>query len=289
MKKLYVFAAAVLALCTFASCDKTPEGPNTPNGKAEITVAKDALVAYFPMEDATEYISKLTPKDQGTGSEANFVEGRTGKCYQGTKGSYLVYDLPADSKIKEMKAFTLSFWLNGPEVTEAPVPMYFQVSSDDLFWGCMSVSVDRTAVGDGYLTLKNCFRYNENGAFWKTYADEYDKCWTAARWIHVVYSYDAVKSEFHAFANGAEVTPEGAVACTDWTAAETTPAGNLNWSTASGLNIGAWLPKLVNGATDEWMGDLENVKLDEMRLYNRGLSAEEVAELYRAEIANINE
>ena len=160
MKKFFLFAAAALSLCALASCEKD-KGPQTPNGKAEITVAKDALVAYFPMEDATEYIATLSPKDQGTGSAANFVEGRTGKCYQGTKGSYLLYDLPADSKIKQMTAFTISFWLNGPEVTEAPVPMYFQVSSDDLFWGCMSVSVDRTGKGDGYLTLKNCFRYNE--------------------------------------------------------------------------------------------------------------------------------
>ena len=58
MKKIYVFGAAALALCAI-SCNKENNGPDTPNGKPEITVAKDALVASFRKRDS-RYCSAYT-------------------------------------------------------------------------------------------------------------------------------------------------------------------------------------------------------------------------------------
>ena len=170
MKKIYVFGAAALALCAI-SCNKENNGPDTPNGKPEITVAKDALVAYLPFENETAGTAVLTLADKGKTTEANFVEGRTGKCFQGGENQYLIYSVPADSPIRTMKGFTYSAWVNQPEIPQSqePVPMYFQLSNldkdaPDHFWGNIGFAVDRTAEGAGYLTYKTCFRHGQDGA-----------------------------------------------------------------------------------------------------------------------------
>ncbi len=289
MKKILVFGAAALALCAI-SCNKENDKPNTPNGKAEITVAKDALVAYLPFEK--EEVTGFTLDQKGKTTEANFVQGRTGKSFKGGEEQYLIYNIPADSPLRTMKAFTYSLWVIQPEITydQAPVPMYFQIANldadkKDLFWGNLSYTVDRTAEGAGYLAFKTGFRHSDAGAIWKTWNGDYGECLPSGRWNHIIISYNNETSEFHMYVNGADVTPESAVSCV---MAEK-PAGDLSFIGADKLVIGAWLPKILENASDEWMGWMDNSQIDELRIWNRALTAEEVSELYKAEIANINE
>lgn len=291
MKKFYVFGAAALALCAI-SCNKENNGPDTPNGKPEINVAKEALVAYLPFENEAAGTTGLTLADKGKTTEANFVEGRTGKCFQGGENQYLIYNIPADSPIRTMKGFTYSAWVNQPEIpqSQAPVPMYFQLANldkdtPDHFWGNIAFAVDRTEEGAGYLTYKTCFRHGQDGAIWKTWNGDYGECFPAGRWNHLVFSYNNETSEFHVYVNGADVTPESAVACV----MGEKPAGDLEFIGADQIVIGAWLPKILDGATDEWMGWMEKSQIDEFRLYSRALTTDEVSQLYRAEVANINE
>ncbi len=49
MKKITLICASALALCA-VSCSKKNSTPDTPNGKPEITVAKENLVLYLPFE-----------------------------------------------------------------------------------------------------------------------------------------------------------------------------------------------------------------------------------------------
>ena len=67
------------------------------------------------------------------------------------------------------------------------------------------------------------------------------------------------------------------------------PAGDLEFIGADQIVIGAWLPKILDGAADNWMGWMDKSQIDEFRLYSRALTADEVSQLYRAEVANINE
>ncbi len=293
MKKIYVFGAAALALCAISCNKEKNDGPNTPNGKPEVTVAKDALVAYLPFESEAAGTTELVVADKGETTEDNFVNGRTGKCFQGGEKQYLIYTVPQDSPIRSMKGFTYSAWVNQPEIlqSQVPVPLYFQLANldsekPDHFWGNISLAVDRTAEGaEGNLTFKTCFRHGDDGSIWKQWNGDYGKCFPAGRWNHLIYTYNNETSEFHVYVNGADVTPENVVECK----MGENLAGDLSFIGADQIVIGAWLPKLLDGATDEWMGWMDNAQIDEFRLYSRALTAEEATELYRAEVANINE
>lgn len=290
MKKIITIAMAALAISAVAcKKDNTNNVGDENNGKTEITVAKDALVAYFPMEDESEKVGGLTVDQKGTTSAANFVAGRNGKCFQGGENQYLLYNLPEKSAILDAKGVTLSFWLNQPVIpqSQAPTPMYFQLCSTDHFWGNLSVTCDRTNPEngeDGFLKLKPVFRGVDGKQIWKGWNADYADSYTAARWIHVIYTYDNVSSEFHAYVNGIDITPENQVACIF----DENPSGDLHFENTEKVIIGGWYGKILGENQDEWMGWMENVKIDEIRLYNRALTAEESSSLYDAEIANID-
>lgn len=288
MKKYFALCAAALALCAM-SCtkDNNQDGNNDANKKQEITVAKDALVAYLPFESEEVAVGGLTLADKGTTSEANFVAGRNGKSFTGGENQYLLYNLPEDSPIKTLKAFTLSAWIKQQEIpqAQAAVPMFFQITNtNDHFWGNLALSIDRTAEGAGYLTYKTRFRHSDAGEIWKAWYGDWADCYPAARWNHLIFIYDNAASEYHVYVNGADITPESAVACV----MNEQPAGDLQFVNAEQIAIGVWMPRLLDGAQDEWMGWLDGGQIDELRLYNRALSSEEAGELYKAEIANID-
>ena len=291
MKKFFMIGAAALAFCAI-SCNKD-NGENGGNGgskKQEITVAKDALVFYQSFENENATVGDVTLNTKGECTADNFVQGRNGKCFQGGENQYLLYDVAENSAIRTMKAFTLSAWVKQPEIprAQAPTPLYFQICKNgetpDHFWGNLSFSIDRTDEGAGYLTYKTCFYHGADGSIWKTWNGDYADCYPAGRWNHLIFMYDNATSLYHVYVNGVEVTPDSAKAC-EMSGA---PAGDLAFADATQVVVGAWLPKVVDGATDEWMGWMDNSQIDELRLFNRALTADEASELYKAEVANID-
>jgi hypothetical protein len=50
------------------------------------------------------------------------------------------------------------------------------------------------------------------------------------------------------------------------------------------LIIGGWLTKVMDNATDAWMGWYKG-NIDELRIYNAGLSSTRVKNLYDAEVS----
>ena len=144
MKKLFILMACAAITCV--SCDAL-KGiiDEVKDAVTEIKVAQDALVAYFPLDDTTVKVGDLTLDGQGAGTEANFVEGRRGKCYQGSKDSYLRYNIPADSPLRNLKAMSISMWIKHEEIDwdHAPVPQVFQITrTDDRCWGNFAMSCD---------------------------------------------------------------------------------------------------------------------------------------------------
>lgn len=295
MKKLFTILA-VAALVFTVSCNK--DDPKKDDPKGGVNVAEDALVAYFPLDDATEKVGNLTLDSQGAGTEANFVEGRRGKCYQGTKDSYLRFNIPADSPIKTLKAMSISMWLKHAEIDWdcVPVPQVFQITrTDDRCWGNFALSCDRTDKGAGFLTWKVQWQMGTAGNLWKTtnaFSEtdgvktyEWPTLPPAGRWNHVIWTYDNVTSTFHMYLNGVDFTPEAYVDC--WKGEE--KVGNLEFINAEQIMIGNWDVKYTTaegwGWKDEWIGGFENGQVDEIRVFSRGLTAAEAKALYDAEVA----
>ncbi len=324
MKKL-LSMLAIAAMFMTVSCKKDNPNNDDPlddpqEETKEVKVAEDALVAYFPLDDATEKVGNLTLDSQGSGTDANFVAGRRGKCYTGTPDSYLRFNLPADSPLKDLKAMSVSMWIKHKEIdiSCAPTPMVFQITrSDDRCWGNFAMGCDRTDKGAGFLTWKVQFQSQIEtkdestgevsyapGNIWKTSnisrTDEttgittwdWANIFPVDRWLHIIWCYDNKTSQFHCYVNGMDVTPvdeEKGINYVDCTFGEDNkPFGDLKFLNAEQVMIGNWDVKYTSasgwGWGDNWIGGFENGMVDEIRVFNRSLTATEAKALYDAEV-----
>lgn len=297
MKKMKLFSGiAVVALfmgVSFTSCKATEPDPNA--GKTDpSTIATSSLVAYFPFNgNGNDTVGMLTPKAK---PNVTFTTARRGKGFQGVENAYFLYDLPAASKLKTLKAFSVAMWLKEPQIPNevAPVPMILQIKNDDdLFWGNLSLTQDRmgsaTAPIDS-LNLKIVF--HKEGASWANqFVGFANPAFQAAKWMHIIFEYDNVTSTYSVVVNGAKLTLSDGIAKRYAGEKPATgvqpPFGDLVFNKASQIVIGGWLPKIQNAATDEWMGYFKG-QMDELRIYDKALSTTEAKALYDAEVTQLN-
>ncbi|MCU0456576.1 MAG: LamG domain-containing protein [Bacteroidales bacterium] len=293
MKKFFMKISGVLFFTTLAvglmltSC-KEDEDPNA--GKVDpSTIATTSLIAYFPFDgDGSEEISSLTPT---VTTGVTYVEGRRGQAYQGANNARLLYTLPAGNKMRNLTSFSISMWFKSPLVTGDPEPTVFEIGkSSDLFWGNLKIALNRLSATADSLQLKAFFY--KDGAVWSGQHVSYsDPLFMINRWMHLVFLYDGTTSKYMIYKDGVKVETNTGVE-QRWAAGDDVnprPAlGNLAFTNADVINIGAWRPKSEGTATDAWMGWFLG-NLDELRVYDRALSATEVKSLYDAEVTQLNE
>jgi hypothetical protein len=296
MKKMNlcsIFAASIALVIgvAFTSCSKN-NNDSSNNGKVDpSTIATTSLVAYFPFDGTgNEMISSIMPKAY---PNVTYVTGRRGQAFQGVDNAYFLYDLPTGNKLKSLKAFSVAMWLYEGQIPQSvdPVPMMLQIKNDDdLFWGNLSLTQDRmpTASIDS-LNLKTVF-HKEGAPNANKFIGFANPAYQASKWMHIIYEYDNVTSTYSVFVNGVKLkVPNGgdvvnSLVYTDGT--HTTLLGDLVFNKASQLVIGGWLTKIQGSATDAWMGWF-NGKMDELRIYDRALTAVEAKALYDAEVSQL--
>jgi predicted Rdx family selenoprotein len=284
----FIALIALIFGVSFTSCKSTEPDPNA--GKIDPgTIAKDSLVAYFPFDaDGIDKVASLTPtKSPGV----TFVKGQRGNCLQGADNAYLLYSLTG-SKIGIMTdGFTVSTWIKEPKVYGDPVPMIFQIGkSTDHFWGNLTWMNERagdatTGAAIDSVYYKFCFQAGAvDNTQWM--ADNFWKKFLANQWQYVTLTYTSSTSTFSVYINGILYTERSKIGLKG---PNGNPAGALTFSNPDYLTIGAWLTKVVDvpAATDAWMGWFKG-NLDELRIYNHGLSATRVKNLYDAEITQLN-
>jgi hypothetical protein len=280
MKKINFFsflaASALLIGVSFTSCKSNEPAPDTRTNPSSI--AKDSLVAYFPFNSSgVDSVASLTPT---ANAKVTYVTGERGKCYQGDSLAYLIYTLPSTSKVATMtNGFTVSAWIKSPKVYGDPVPMILQIGkSTDHFWGNLTWMQERagdlaTGGAKDSCYYKFCFQAGGNTQWM---ADNFWKKFSAAKWQYVTITYNASTSTFSTYVNG--------VLYSERSKTITPASGALTFSSVDKLIIGAWLTKVLDSATDVWMGYYKG-NLDELRIYNAGLSATRVKNLYDAEVS----
>jgi len=269
-------ASALLVGVSFTSCKSNDPVPDTRTNPSSI--AKDSLIAYFPFNGSgVDSVASLTPT---ANAKVTYVTGERGKCYQGDSLAYLMYTLPSTSKVATMtNGFTVSAWIKSPKVYGDPVPMILQVGkSTDHFWGNLTWMQERagdlaTGGAKDSCYYKFCFQAGGNTQWM---ADNFWKKFSATKWQYVTIAYNATTSTFSIYING--------VLYSERTKTITPASGALTFSSVDKLIIGAWLTKVLDSATDVWMGYYKG-NLDELRIYNAGLSATRVKNLYDAEVS----
>jgi len=214
-----------------------------------------------------------------------YVTGRRGKAYQGAEGAHLLYTLPQASKLKTLTSFSVAMWFKSPLVTGDPEPIIFQIGkSDDLFWGNLTLALNRLTATADSLQLKAFFL--KTGAEWSGQHISYSNpMFQVNQWMHLVFEYDAATSKYIIYKDGVKVVTNTGIE--DRKAGPTgTALGSLSFANADVINIGAWRPKTEGTATDAWMGWFKG-NLDELRVYDKALSATEAKSLYDAEVSQI--
>jgi hypothetical protein len=284
LKFISVFTVSALFIgMSFTSCKATEPDPD--EGKTDpSTIATSNLVAYFPFNgNATEAIGTLNPVVQ---PNVTYVTGRRGQAYQGATGAHLRYTLPAASKLKNLTSFSVALWFRSPLVTGDPEPIFFQIGkSDDLFWGNLTLALNRLSATADSLKFKIFFL--KTGVEWNGQHMDFSKNTVKINnWMHIVIQYDAATSKVKIFKDGVQiVTSEG------FEDRKSGPAGGalgaLAFANADVINIGAWRPKTEGTATDAWMGWFMG-NLDELRVYDKALTSTEVKALYDAEVTQVN-
>lgn len=268
------------------SCDKDDDPID--DGKIDPgTIATTNLVAYFPFDgNATESVANLTPTMQ---PNVTYVAGRRGQAYQGANMAHLLYTLPAASKMKSLTSFSIAMWLKSPLVTGDPEPTIFEIGkSTDLFWGNLKIALLRLDATADSLNFKAFFFKNE--AIWSGQHISYsDPLFPINIWMHLVFQYDQTTSKFMIYKDGVKITTSDGVE-NRWAAGDDVvprpPLGPLAFVDADKINIGAWRPKSEGTAEDAWMGWFLG-NLDELRVYDKALSAAEVKSLFDAEVTQI--
>ena len=279
---LFLGAALVTGFC-LSSCNKDDN-----NGTTKVdpsTIASTNLVAYFPFDNsATEAIANLTPTAHPL---VTYVTGRRGQAYQGADGAHLLYTLPTNSKLKTLTSFSVAMWFKSPLVTGDPEPIFFQIGkSTDLTWGNLTLKLGRLSATADSLML-HAFFLKSIAEWHDQHIDYSNSMFQVNQWMHLIFEYDAATSKYVIYKDGIKVITNTGVE--DRKAGSTGVAlGNLNFVNADVINIGAWRPKTegVPLATDVWMGWFKG-NLDELRVYDKALSATEAKALYDAEVSQM--
>ena len=280
-----MIAMMIMMSSMLTSCNKDD---NPDDGKIDPgTIATTNLVAYFPFDgNGTEKIANLTPTLQ---PNVTYVAGRRGQAYQGANMAHLLYTLPATSKLKTLTSFSVAMWIKSPLVTGDPEITLFEIGkSDDLFWGNLKLGLLRLNATADSLNFKAFFL--KNGAVWSGQHISYsDPLFPINMWMHMVFQYDQATSKFMIYKDGVKIVTNDGVE-NRWAAGDDVvprpPLGPLAFANADKIKIGAWRPKTEGTATDAWMGWFLG-NMDELRVYDKALTAAEVKALYDAEVTQI--
>jgi len=293
-----IAVAALLFGISFSSC-KSNDEPDPYAGKTNpSTIATSNLIAHWGFENSP----KDTIGSRGTAtSTVTYVTGRRGKAFKGGDGAYISFDLPTTDKLATLKAFTIAMWVKSPAVPAGKgIPSFFQLSSNG--WeGALSVFQDN--LGDNLsdsIRLKGFFA--KAGVPWAgQWWDKANPSFLADKWFHLVVDYDNTTSIATLYINGGVYKYATLSAYDSPIRYQNDPgdAANINGVAKLGdLNlplrdtgnkgiIGYWAIKAFFNGADDWQGYYYGL-LDELRIYDKGLSATEVKALYDAEVTVIN-
>lgn len=228
-----------------------------------------SLVAYWSFSgNLKDSLSGTTGVATGTG----FANGVEGQGLQGANNAYVVTNTP--SAVKALHSFTISTWVNMPQNTGATGIV--SVAHSLNFWGNFDIFFDNG--GSATTGVLKVHVFNNSGS--TSGADAWEGGYTVQNpwnvWTHIAVTYDDTKGMVTVYYDGASVgtnTPTGFVPL-DWSKATQMVFGTLQFQTT---------PSLTSATTSQGWASYVNGTIDQVRAYNKVLSATEVSALYNLE------
>lgn len=288
-----VFASAVLlfAGCTkpeldddFTEGDPPPIGAYTNSSE----VAPGDLVAHFPFEgNGTDAKGGVTnPVVKGP---ATFVAGKKGLSYQGASNAWIEYGTAGP--LANLTSFTVSVWINTNRHQGGAQGVFTVTKQDGSFWGNFFMLIEGAGPNDKMLAKVH---FEKNGVpFTEHWLETTGKIRDNfmndmyGAWRHIAFSYNETTSKFAMYVNGTKLPfndPTVPRNDEDRFQSAGVPLGPLSFKEARRFVIGGFQNQL--GAPynnpEPWMLPYTG-KLDELRIYKKALTDQEVNALFQLE------
>ena len=271
---------------------KTPEEPKKP----EVKTCAENLVAHLSFDD-----DAVVAKGEGVsfgenkgkaGVAGGFIGNAwTNKGGKNTEEAYTKINLASGNAFTKLESFTFSAWAKLPKGEEAKSAIIsFNGTGVEAIWPSFIFLFDNISditpeEGEPYQAQQfngriDFLTVEGTPAMWPNCAS--DVFMLKDTWFQMARTYDATTGHWANYANGLLIN-EG-----DFLPNEAV-AGGVKAAFASDCNalyIGGWASRIEGKATDSWQSYCPG-SLDEIRFYNKALSAEEISALYKEEL-NIN-
>lgn len=304
MKKVFLFAAlfsVALFSCTKPGGDRTDGNKdNDKEGKETEKVipqtAKENLVLWVSFdEDKLVEVGEGVTLGENKGQVA-LNKGFIGNAWTNTGGdntveAYTKLSLAAGNSLTKMDSYTFTCWAKLPKDKEAKCGIFsFNGTGVENTWPSFVFLFDN--ISDVTPDEGEPFKAQQfNGridflavegkpAMWPNCAS--DIFMKKNEWFQLARNYDATTGHWANYANG-QLVNEGDFLPGDKVAGSVSAAFAED---CNALYIGGWASRIEGKASDSWQAYCPG-QLDELRFYNKALSAEEILALYKEEV-NIN-
>jgi len=227
-------------------------------------VAAADLVAHFAFEGGLlDSVSNTSAINSGTSNST----GIKGQGMAIGLGNYAVFT-PTDA-IKNLQSFTITYWINTP-VNSGGIQTPIDFVNPDDFWGRLDMFFDQQSDD------KALFKMHVSGNGGDQWMDQWTLASPFGKWIHIALSYDQASGKFVFFVNGTQV---GSVVNTTFAGAKfnTVPAivlGTIQFQTS---------PSMTSKSSGESWASFVLGTMDELRIYKKALSTDDVKALYNLE------
>lgn len=273
MKKLNIIYTAILLTfigLSFSSCQKSFD-PDSYAPKLNIggytsakEIASGSLVAHWSFDDnLTDSVSTTAGVATGT----TFTAGLKKQGFQGAVNSYVVSNTP--EAVRNLKSFTAMLWFNSKLNTNAVGLL--DIANSTAFWGNLSIFLES---GGSATTGKLKIHVNNNGV--DAWLGNYDLSNPWEKWNHLALAYEQTTSTFIVYLNGNKLATQ--------TIAN---YGPINFKNADRMVFGTLqfqtTPSLTSATGKQDWASYHTGQLDEVRIYNKALTAEEIGSLQKLE------
>lgn len=281
-----VVAGALLFSVAITSCKKssTPDVilPDIGGYSSSDSVASSNLVAYWNFDGNKKEIKSGT--DASSSARDTYTDGVKGQAINLDSGYVFYNSIPA---LNGMTAFSVSAWVrvrnNFDTLGNAFTSMIFQLSKPNSTFGNINLGLetgwkpasnDSLVVHGWYTDPSNGLQDNRNDPFGNPPVGVVLD--TTGKWINVVMTVDNNNPvTFKIYANGQSIG-----------AYENRGANVYTPMTPSSVIIGGWLNNVPGQphTSDSWPHGFVG-SIDQVRVYNKPLSQDEISALYQLEKA----
>ncbi len=261
-------SSVIIVSLLLSSCYKkfdpaSYQPPFTINGyTSSAEIGQGHLVGYWAFDGS--YIDSVSGT-AGTGTGTSFTGGFKGQALQGALNSYVLAS-PSNA-IRNMQSFTISEWVKTPPPSTGIIGI-FTLSHPTLFWGNIEIFFEN---GSSNANGKLRVHIHHNGGDRTYAADGIVNLFDA--WINLSVTYDQSNSTVKIFVNGTQVS-SGTVS---------NLSGPLSFTNVGNIVFGTTqfqtTPSQTTGSGSQPWASFLTGQIDEVRVYNKALSATELQSL----------